>query len=54
MRKTMAVARKEFRQIWRDTRTLMTLLFVGGVINLFWIAAISGFVLIEKSCRPVA
>jgi ABC-2 type transport system permease protein len=28
MRKTIAVARKEFRQIWRDTRTLMTLLFV--------------------------
>jgi ABC-2 type transport system permease protein len=28
MRKTLAVARKEFRQIWRDTRTLTTLLFV--------------------------
>ncbi len=28
MRKIAAVARKEFRQIWRDTRTLMTLLFV--------------------------
>jgi predicted metal-binding membrane protein len=26
----------------------MALLFVGGVINLLWIAAISGFVLIEK------
>jgi ABC-2 type transport system permease protein len=28
VRKALAVARKEFRQIWRDTRTLMTLLFV--------------------------
>jgi predicted metal-binding membrane protein len=27
---------------------LMTLLFVGGVMNLLWIAAIAGFVLLEK------
>jgi predicted metal-binding membrane protein len=27
---------------------LMALLFVGGVMNLFWVAAITGFVLIEK------
>ena len=28
---------------------LMALLFVGGVMNLLWIAAISGFVLLEKT-----
>ncbi len=27
---------------------LMGLLFVGGVMNLLWIAAITGFVLLEK------
>jgi predicted metal-binding membrane protein len=27
---------------------LMALLFVGGVMNLLWVAAIAGFVLIEK------
>jgi predicted metal-binding membrane protein len=27
---------------------LMALLFVGGVMNLFWVAAIAGFVLVEK------
>jgi predicted metal-binding membrane protein len=26
----------------------MVLLFVGGVMNLLWIAAIAGFVLLEK------
>jgi predicted metal-binding membrane protein len=26
----------------------MALLFIGGVMNLLWIAAIAGFVLIEK------
>ena len=26
----------------------MALLFVGGVMNLLWVAAIAGFVLIEK------
>ena len=26
----------------------MALLFVGGVMNLLWVAAITGFVLIEK------
>src|SRR2546428_8893752 len=36
MRKTMAVARKEFRQIWRDTRTLMTLLFVPAFFLLLY------------------
>src|SRR6202162_6654935 len=28
---------------------LMALLFVGGVMNLLWIAAIAGFVLLEKT-----
>jgi predicted metal-binding membrane protein len=28
---------------------LMVLLFVGGVMNLLWIAAIAGFVLLEKA-----
>jgi len=32
----MAVARKEFRQIWRDTRTLMTLLFVPAFFLLLY------------------
>jgi len=36
MRKTIAVARKEFRQIWRDTRTLMTLLFVPAFFLLLY------------------
>ena len=36
MRKMMAVARKEFRQIWRDTRTLMTLLFVPAFFLLLY------------------
>jgi predicted metal-binding membrane protein len=27
---------------------LMALLFVGGVMNLLWVAAITGFVLVEK------
>jgi predicted metal-binding membrane protein len=27
---------------------LMLLLFVGGVMNLLWVAAISAFVLVEK------
>jgi predicted metal-binding membrane protein len=27
---------------------LMTLLFVAGVMNLFWVAAIAVFVLVEK------
>jgi ABC-2 type transport system permease protein len=36
MRKTMAVARKEFRQIWRDTRTLMMLLFVPAFVLLLY------------------
>ena len=36
MPKTMAVARKEFRQIWRDTRTLMTLLFVPAFFLLLY------------------
>ncbi len=31
---------------------LMLLLFVGGVMNLIWIAAITGFVLIEKLLPP--
>ncbi len=31
---------------------LMTLLFVGGVMNVLWIAAISAFVLIEKTLPP--
>ena len=31
-----AVARKEFRQIWRDTRTLMTLLFVPAFFLLLY------------------
>ena len=31
---------------------LMALLFVGGVMNLVWIAAIAGFVLLEKVVRP--
>ena len=30
---------------------LMTLLFVGGIMNLLWIAGLAIFVLIEKSCR---
>ena len=30
---------------------LMGLLFVGGVMNLLWIAAISAFVLLEKLFR---
>jgi ABC-2 type transport system permease protein len=36
MRKAIAVARKEFRQIWRDTRTLMTLLFVPAFFLLLY------------------
>jgi ABC-2 type transport system permease protein len=36
MRKTIAVARKEFRQIWRDTRTLMILLFVPAFFLLLY------------------
>ena len=36
MRKTLAVTRKEFRQIWRDTRTLMTLLFVPAFFLLLY------------------
>jgi len=36
MRKMLAVARKEFRQIWRDTRTLMTLLFVPAFFLLLY------------------
>ena len=36
MRKMAAVARKEFRQIWRDTRTLMTLLFVPAFFLLLY------------------
>ena len=36
MRKTIAVARKEFRQIWRDTQTLMTLLFVPAFFLLLY------------------
>ena len=36
MRKTIAVARKEFRQIWRDTRTLMMLLFVPAFFLLLY------------------
>jgi predicted metal-binding membrane protein len=30
---------------------LMTLLFVGGVMNVFWMAAIAAFVLVEKTVR---
>ena len=30
---------------------LMALLFIGGVMNVLWIAALSGFVLIEKMRR---
>src|SRR6185295_15907190 len=36
MRKMIAVAVKEFRQIWRDTRTLMTLLFVPAFFLLLY------------------
>jgi ABC-2 type transport system permease protein len=36
MWKMIAVARKEFRQIWRDTRTLMTLLFVPAFFLLLY------------------
>jgi ABC-2 type transport system permease protein len=36
MRKMIAVARKEFRQIWRDTRTLLTLLFVPAFFLLLY------------------
>ncbi len=36
MRKVIAVARKEFRQIVRDTRTLMTLLFVPAFFLLLY------------------
>src|SRR3954447_24634249 len=36
MRKMLAVARKEFRQIWRDTRTLITLLFVPAFFLLLY------------------
>jgi ABC-2 type transport system permease protein len=36
IRKTLAVARKEFRQIRRDTRTLMTLLFVPAFFLLLY------------------
>src|SRR5947208_1108198 len=36
MRKMVAVSRKEFRQIWRDTRTLMTLLFVPAFFLLLY------------------
>ena len=31
---------------------IMSLLFVLGVMNLLWIAALAGFVLIEKVVRP--
>jgi hypothetical protein len=30
---------------------LMGLLFIGGVMNLLWIAAIAAFVLLERPCR---
>jgi predicted metal-binding membrane protein len=30
---------------------LMALLFVGGVMNLLWVAAIAGLVLVEKVAR---
>ncbi len=36
MHKLIAVARKEFLQIWRDTRTLMTLLFVPAFFLLLY------------------
>ena len=36
MRKAIAVARKEFRQIWRDTRTLVILLFVPAFFLLLY------------------
>ncbi len=36
MRKLIAVARKELLQIWRDTRTLMTLLFVPAFFLLLY------------------
>src|SRR5438034_11395101 len=36
MRKMMAVARKEFRQIWRDRRTLTILLFVPAFFLLLY------------------
>ena len=36
MRKMIAVGRKEIRQIWRDTRTLMTLLFVPAFFLLLY------------------
>jgi ABC-2 type transport system permease protein len=36
MRKMIAVARKEFRQIWRDARTLVTLLFVPAFFLLLY------------------
>ena len=36
MRKTLAVARKELRQIVRDRRTLMTLLFVPAFFLLIY------------------
>src|SRR5215217_4473982 len=36
MRKMLAVARKEFRQIGRDTRTLVTLLFVPAFFLLLY------------------
>jgi ABC-2 type transport system permease protein len=36
VRKLLAVARKEFRQIWRDTRTLTTLLFVPAFFLLLY------------------
>jgi predicted metal-binding membrane protein len=32
--------------------TLMALLFVAGVMNLLWVAAIAGFVLVEKLAPP--
>jgi predicted metal-binding membrane protein len=31
---------------------LMALLFVGGVMNLLWVAALAGFVLVEKISLP--
>ena len=36
MRKMIAVSRKELLQIWRDTRTLMTLLFVPAFFLLLY------------------
>ena len=41
MRKTLAVARKEFRQIARDRRSLMVLLFVPAFFLLLYGYALS-------------